>query len=372
MATKKASFGSVRQLPSGRYQARYQDADGVVHNAPSTYLTRKAADTYLAGVQTDMVRGTWLDPSKGQVPFQAFADDVLTTRAYRLAPRTIAGYRSLLKKHINPTFGQMMLSSIEIRHIDAWHAKLSARAGPAVVRNAYMLMSGLFRQAIRQGLIDKSPTQIEGAAKEAATPRPTFSTAQFFAVQAEMPEELRLPLDLMLAAHLRLGELCGLERRDIDLAKGTVRVERQSMEVPGGFQLMPPKAGSRRTVTMLPYVLPSLETYIREHPMTSLAPLFVGVKGRRIPRGLLQREWTAARVRAGVPDMRLHDIRHVGLTLAAQGGATTRHLMRRAGHSTVAASVTSTRPTTAISSLLKPRPGFSSNRQRCPLRADGE
>ena len=38
----------------------------------------------------------------------------------------------------------------------------------------------------------------------------------------------------------------------------------------------------------------------------------------------------------GEPDMRVHDLRHVGATLAAQAGATTKELMRRLGHTTSA------------------------------------
>ncbi|HYB39107.1 MAG TPA: site-specific integrase [Mycobacterium sp.] len=36
----------------------------------------------------------------------------------------------------------------------------------------------------------------------------------------------------------------------------------------------------------------------------------------------------------GKPDMRVHDLRHVGATLAAQAGATTKELMSRLGHTT--------------------------------------
>ncbi len=36
----------------------------------------------------------------------------------------------------------------------------------------------------------------------------------------------------------------------------------------------------------------------------------------------------------GKPDMRVHDLRHVGATMAAQAGATTKELMKRIGHKT--------------------------------------
>jgi hypothetical protein len=50
-------FGSLRQLPSGRWQARYRDAAGNPHTAPQTFGTRPQATRFLAQVETDLARG---------------------------------------------------------------------------------------------------------------------------------------------------------------------------------------------------------------------------------------------------------------------------------------------------------------------------
>jgi integrase len=49
-------------------------------------------------------------------------------------------------------------------------------------------------------------------------------------------------------------------------------------------------------------------------------------------RGQYDRRWERARLAAGRPDLRLHDLRHSGLTWLAAQGATTAELMRRGGH----------------------------------------
>ena len=46
MASAKASWGSVRKLPSGRYQARYR-VDGKMAAAPTTFGTKRDAEAYL-------------------------------------------------------------------------------------------------------------------------------------------------------------------------------------------------------------------------------------------------------------------------------------------------------------------------------------
>ena len=47
----RRSFGSVRQLPSGRWQARYRDPAGKTHTAPETFATRPEAARFLAQVE---------------------------------------------------------------------------------------------------------------------------------------------------------------------------------------------------------------------------------------------------------------------------------------------------------------------------------
>jgi hypothetical protein len=66
-------FGSVRRLPSGRWQARYQTNDGRQHTAPETFATKTEATRHLAQVETDLSRGQWSDPRLGRTTFTQWA-----------------------------------------------------------------------------------------------------------------------------------------------------------------------------------------------------------------------------------------------------------------------------------------------------------
>jgi hypothetical protein len=50
-------FGSVRRLPSGRWQARYRTSDGRLHTAPQTFATKTDATRFLAQAEADLTRG---------------------------------------------------------------------------------------------------------------------------------------------------------------------------------------------------------------------------------------------------------------------------------------------------------------------------
>ena len=58
----------------------------------------------------------------------------------------------------------------------------------------------------------------------------------------------------------------------------------------------------------------------------------------RFPRSPLQQQWKSARNKVGV-QYRLHDLRHLGATLAAAAGASTKEIMRRIGHSSPTAAL---------------------------------
>jgi len=72
----KRHFGSVRRLPSGRYQASYWH-EGVRHLAEQTFPTKGDALAHLASIETDLYRGAWIDPSAGKVTFGEWAQSWL-------------------------------------------------------------------------------------------------------------------------------------------------------------------------------------------------------------------------------------------------------------------------------------------------------
>src|SRR4051812_40460934 len=73
--SRRRSFGAVRKLNSGRWQARYRNATtGKTHTAPRTFKTKSEAGIWLATIQADMTRGVWLDPAAGEMTFAELSE----------------------------------------------------------------------------------------------------------------------------------------------------------------------------------------------------------------------------------------------------------------------------------------------------------
>jgi integrase len=140
---------------------------------------------------------------------------------------------------------------------------------------------------------------------------------------------------------LRQGELFELRRSDIDLERGVVRVARGVVRVDGGVVVGTPKSDAgRRTVSIPPHLRPAVEDHLARHVKAAPdALLFPARHGGHMAPSTLYKVWYPARTAAGREDLRFHDLRHTGATLAAATGATLAELMARMGHSTQAAAM---------------------------------
>lgn len=335
MAKRRSQFGQARRLPSGRWQARYTiPGTERRQTAPTTFDTRMDAEAWLKAVAVDMHRGKFAH-MKTSPDFGEYAERWLTERD--LKPRTVRHYRVLLDKFLLPTFGNLPLANITPEMVRTWHALL--QTGPTYRAHAYALLRTILRTAMDDGLLVASPCVIRGAgkAKRARTIRPA-SLDELELIVAEMPEQLRLMVLLAAWCALRFGELAELRRKDIDVRTGVIHVRRGVTWVEGEEVVGPPKSDAGvRDVAIPPHLLPAVREHLKAHAGIEL--VFPSPRGRHLTSSMLYEHWWPARQAAGRPDLRFHDLRHTGGTLAAQSGATLSELMARLGHSTPAAAL---------------------------------
>src|SRR5690348_11034566 len=110
-------FGSVRQLPSGRYQARYRGPDGLTRTAPISYPTKRSAEQFLVETEAELLRGAWLDPDAGKVTLAEFAEQWVRER--QLKARTREEYERHLRLHLRPAIGKRAMAEVTAAHIRA-------------------------------------------------------------------------------------------------------------------------------------------------------------------------------------------------------------------------------------------------------------
>ena len=323
---------------------RYRTPEGSRITAPTTFATKTDAHVFLAGVETDIRRRVWQDPQRG-------GDETLTDYARRwlaqrtvkgrlLAPRTVDTYRHSLERWIVPTLGDRPIGAITPADVRGWHQNVMTSTGPTATRQAYALLRAILNTAVADDAIARNPCRIRGAGQPTSPERPLIDVDQVEQLADAMPDHLRTMVTLAFWGHARLGELLGLRVSDIDFDAGTLRIERQAIEVDHeGPRLTEPKVGSIRTVHPPTPALDALRAHASTHARLDIDTLFVRADGRELRAHHVHAAWHKARISVGLPGLHFHDLRHAGLTLSAQSGATLAEVMRRAGHSSSAAAM---------------------------------
>lgn len=337
MSKARYGSGTVRRLPSGKYQARVYGLDGK-QRAVGSYMTRKDAERALADARVAAGRSKWGKTDGPTQTLTQYAEVWLAER--RVKPRTSDHYRALLDHHVLPGLGSYRLRDISPALVRQWHSELTT--GPTMQVHAYGLLRTILGTAVTDDIIAANPCHIRGAGTAKRTSKTEIATVEELATITEaVPDRYRAMILLAAWCSLRQGELFELRRADLDLPRAVVHVRRGVVRAGGQVIVGDPKSvESKRNVPIPPHILPALEHHLTKHTGPKKdALLFPARHGGHMAPATLYKVFYPARNKAGRPDLRFHDLRHTGATLSAQVGATVAELMARLGHSTASAAM---------------------------------
>lgn len=349
MARTKRSFGAIRRLPSKMYQTSYIGPDLGRHNAPGTFTSKADAEGWLAMERRLIEWDEWTPPARRKAKQQH--DDTQSLRTYvatwlpertavrGLKPKTVSEYQRYLDRLILPALGDLRLKDFTPATVRAWIGGLNAKT-PRLNEHAYALLKTIFATAVQDELIDRNPCR-ERMRKPVRHIGEPATLDELALLVAAMPERLRLMIELAAWCALRFGEVAELRRGDIDLREGVIRVTRAVQWVDGKKIVAAPKADSVRVVAFPPHIGEQIKEHLKNHAQWGKEGLlFPTMHGEQYRAPTFhQAYFRKAREAAGRPDLRFHDLRHTGATMAAASGATLAELMQRLGHSTVSAAL---------------------------------
>ena len=311
--------------------------------APRTFSTRQDAEGWLAATMRSIELGTWTP--KGPDGWWAPPGSTVTLGQYARAwvedhgvqETTRDLYRRTLEAHVLPALGTVPLTEVTPSVVNRWYASL-APGQPRARSAAYQRLRQVMGHAVEAGLVDVNPCAVKGAGRSTTAHDEEIATAEEMRAMWEaMPDRARLAILLAGLAALRSGELRELRRGDIDLTKRLIHVRRGVRRIGSVYQVGPTKSKKTRTVPIPDHLVSAIRDHIARFA-------FPGSDGLLFPRHVKVNEhlreqtfnnwWDKARVAAGRPAFRLHDLRHTALTWHQIAGATLAETMALAGHST--------------------------------------
>ena len=240
-------------------------------------------------------------------------------------------------KHLDQFFSGRRLASIGGADAAAYVAhRQKDEAANGTINRELAVLSKMLRLAYENGKLLRLP--VIRKLKEAAPRSGFLEVAQFTAVCRHLPEDLRVAVTVGYVFGWRVQEVLGLERRRVDLERGTLALDPGSTKNDEGrIVYMPPDVkvtvaaqlarvdGLQRIV---PWVFPNLRGASEPNPGRRRVP----VLGER--RGDFKKAWATACRKAGVPGMLRHDMRRSAVRNMVNAGVPERVAMTVTGHKT--------------------------------------
>lgn len=333
------------------FRARARWVDPSTRRRPSkskSFATVAEAEAWLASLTRAAEVG--LTPADATRTLADYGEAVMSLATRGLEAKTLDPYLAGWRKRVVPSLGHLTVKMITNGAVDrAVHGWIADECSRSTVKNSLAILVRVMEQALRDGLIDRNPARITGwqheyqrAEDELDDPRslalPDWETlrrladalVQQSAGQYEGWGEVVI-FEACTAA--RIGEVSGVQARDIDRDAWIWTVRRQTTPGPGGLEDKGTKGKRARKVPLIPEVRPLVARRL-DQVGDPEARLFTGPRGGRITTAVLRdaTHWDEVVTRLGYEHLRRHDLRHTGLTWMADAGVPVHVLRKIAGH----------------------------------------
>ena len=341
---KSPGEGSITQRPDGRWQASLQ----VEGTRRTVYgKTRTEAAEKLRTLADQARQNGHRLPDPGKLTLGDYLDDWLEQAEGRLRPKTLDRYDVAIRCHVRPTLGKLTLAKLTPLHLARLYAALRKETGLPSIEKVHRTLHKALGDAWRWGLIAANPA--ETVEPPRAEPKePTLWTPE------EASRFVRAMLDgegghygnlfgFLLASGCREGEALGLTWPDVDLEAASVRIDRQITHVANHPVELPPKSRAGHRSIILPGW--GVEALRRQRAQVAEWRLKMGEGWRggehvfTTEHGTppaptnVRRAFLALCARLGLPPIRVHDLRHLHLSLLAMANVPVKVAQVRAGHS---------------------------------------
>jgi integrase len=340
---RSAGEGSITQRKDGRWFARLQISG---HRYSVYGRTRKEAADKLQALQQQHVHGTLAEPSRMTVAdhLQQWLDQARLT----CKPTTIYGYEMVAKCHLVPELGTIKLQQLSPTHlIKLYQQKCRAGLSPRRVQIIHAVIHRALVEAVRWRLVLRNVADdVKPPRNDKQEPRvwDVVQVRRFMETAQTGSDRYAPALVLALALGLRASELFGLRWESVDSEKGIITVDRTLNWVDGKTLWGSPKSKAGRRVLPLPEPARLALLRLRQQQGQDRVRAGAGWQGTdgRIVTSAVGTAPTPNRlkdtldrlcVRADVPRLTVHQLRHQCASLLFAAGADVKQVQHFLGHS---------------------------------------
>jgi len=350
--------GSIYKRPDGTWVGQvsigYDPATGKLKRKSFYGKTRKEVADKIAQALQELKSGTFVEPT--QTTFGDWLDKWLTSyKKSQLKPSTYESYEMLINVHIKPALGKVPLAKLQAHMLQSFYneklekGRADGKGGLStrMVRYLHAIIRQALQQAVKEGLLARNVAD--------ATSPPTVKNKQMRPLTEdellgffEAAKEDRLFPAYVLAATtgLRRGELLGLCWDCVDLEHGIITVKRQLLALKDGLTLeetTKSKSG-RRSIVLTDDAIRELKAWKKRQAQEKLllgeayqdnGLVFCKEDGTPLDPREFTKRFQRLLEKAGLPKVRLHDLRHTHASLLLARGVHPKVVQERLGHSSI-------------------------------------
>ena len=318
--------------------------------------SKREAEKRLAELLYQMDTGGYIKPLKLTLG-EFLRQWLIGYASTNVRPRTYEGYKTVVEGQLIPSLGNTLLSELSPSHLQAHYTRclLGGRRdgkkgglSPRSVLHHHRILSEALSHAQKWSLVARNVAQSVDSPRAPSKEMCSLDEEGVHRLLREAEGTVYHPLiHLLVYTGLRRSEALGLRWQDVDLDLASLSVVQVMHHLRDGRNVFqePKTARGKRMVALSPQAVLDLRTH-RKQVEAERALL-----GSRIEREDLAfshpdatpllpdsvtHAFTKIARRAGLPGIRLHDLRHTHASLMLKQGTHPKIVSERLGHSSVA------------------------------------
>ena len=324
-----------------RYSAGRDPGTGKQIQRTITGKTQKEVSQKLKAATTAIDEGTYVAPNKTTV--NQWLDIWVSEYLGGVKPLTAQTYQRYIEKHIKPSLGATKLTGLTPHMIQRFYNKLDL--SPKTVKNIHSILHSALQQAVENRLIVINPTDACKLPKiEKYEIKPLEPQQIAVLLEEASADDYANLFTVAIFTGMRQGELLGLTWENVNFDSGTITVKQQLQCKDGVYFLQTPKNGKGRVIVPAQVAMDALRDEKEKQTRNQHTYgecwqnpdnyVFTDVLGKHLVRRTVVKHFKAVIDRAGIENVRFHDLRHSFAVNSLMIGDDVKTVQANLGHAT--------------------------------------